>query len=299
MPRRFVHGITNTVYVAYHDSRLADDWISNFKVTPISAPYGMSGVVHSGFYDAARSSFEGLIKVLKDNVDSAFLAETEFVFTGHSLGGAMATWGCLHLHHNFDNIFPGANRLERHQIKIITFAAPKIGDSDFACSFDRCLKNDTLRFSCKADLVTCVPYRMCRSIGRQIDVYVADNAVEKIEQRTATPQNSQDAWQQFKWLHGVFGWLGNVFEEAGSEEESDEEEESDFEALKKVAKKVGAVGKEVLSLAHIVPGDDALLAAYKNFLHSLACAESPEDAEAAGRPLYWGPTNPLRRLFGI
>lgn len=104
--------LIDNVWVFRGTDELAD-WLTNFRVMPWLVED--LGWVHKGFYRVAGDVFEHvLVESVKSDLDV-----TEFQFTGHSLGGAVA-------------LFMAAF-MKKHGWKIrdvVTFGAPCVGQLD-------------------------------------------------------------------------------------------------------------------------------------------------------------------------
>lgn len=81
------------------------------------------GSVHKGFHEATNSAF---LEVAREIYRPDFPPVDKFIFTGHSLGGAIA------------ELFVGA-RLRGNEPThgLYTFGAPRVGDADYQKAFDR------------------------------------------------------------------------------------------------------------------------------------------------------------------
>ena len=98
--------------------------------------------VHSGFYN----QFNSARGVLNYKIKSCVEKNKPIIFTGHSLGGAVATIGSLIYSYKFFN----------YDISCITFGSPRVGCHSFADVFDRKIEN-SLRFVNDNDPVPCIP----------------------------------------------------------------------------------------------------------------------------------------------
>jgi Lipase (class 3) len=156
----------NKVFIAFHGSESIDDWISNFDSGSINVNFGgtrflpsenngwfgidnIQGLVHRGFYAFVGSGFDNLIGILKKKQNKYL--ETEFVFTGHSLGGAAATIAAGMFFGRFREIF--GELPAKNQVKILTFSAPCVGDKAFAESLGKIFSNNFIRFVANFDPV--------------------------------------------------------------------------------------------------------------------------------------------------
>lgn len=126
------------------DIRLTD-------LTPVEGLDCTGCQVHNGFYQAfgklQQKIFAQLAQFLKKKIDSN--AVTEVNFTGHSLGGALATIGCYEL----------SNWLKTVKVGIVTFGAPRVGNAAFKKVFDTKLNlKINARITYNKDPVPTVPF---------------------------------------------------------------------------------------------------------------------------------------------
>lgn len=85
------------------------DVIRNAKVRPVSWRLGQGGRVHRGYKEA--------VDAIVDDLSQAVIgAKRPLIYTGHSLGGSMATL---------------ARTLAPHPDMTMTFGAPKVGNGEF------------------------------------------------------------------------------------------------------------------------------------------------------------------------
>lgn len=101
-------------------------------------------MVHKGFYE----SFVKVRKYIFSEIESF----PKLTFTGHSLGGAIATLAALECSLLFKEkkIFP------KPFISCITFGCPKVGNSNFVKFYNENV-DETIRVVNKFDLVTFLP----------------------------------------------------------------------------------------------------------------------------------------------
>jgi hypothetical protein len=123
----------NSAIVAFRGTQAKDirDVITDARFVPMPWPTG--GAAHSGFAQAAHD--------LLDSGLEAWLharASSNRIYTGHSLGAALATL---------------AATVERPQ-RLLTFGSPRVGDAQFAT---RLVGIDTQRYVDCCDLVTRIP----------------------------------------------------------------------------------------------------------------------------------------------
>ena len=85
----------------------------------------MKDSVHTGFFDR--------FNYLKDEIAESIIEKQTVVFTGHSLGGAVATIAG----HYFSGIYPTVD------IHVCTFGSPKVGNQTFVAEFNARVQHKT------------------------------------------------------------------------------------------------------------------------------------------------------------
>ncbi len=146
----------NTVYITFRGSDGTVDWIDNFKFwkRPINSikvskkvmPYrGVSKKikVHSGFIGQYRMARQDILDNVRLKKQARF---KRFIITGHSLGGALATYCALDILYNNPEL----------EVICLPFASPKTGNRHWKRSFNKRLK-ECYRFVYKNDIVPNVP----------------------------------------------------------------------------------------------------------------------------------------------
>ncbi len=122
------------------------DWVNNLDLDLVDGP--LEGKVHSGFYTS-------LVKVwneIKETITQQRANKPKSLwFTGHSLGGALATLAAAQLY-NEDYPVDG----------LYTFGQPRTGDQTFARNFDLEFKPYAFRFVNNNDTVTRIPPRLLK-----------------------------------------------------------------------------------------------------------------------------------------
>ena len=102
--------------------------------------------VHYGFLLQFNSLKKNLNKEIKNYISNEIENEPEIIFTGHSLGGALATIASLF----YKDMYPKIN------INCITFGSPRVGDNIFSNLFDKLIQN-SVRIINNNDPIPCVP----------------------------------------------------------------------------------------------------------------------------------------------
>lgn len=126
------------VIVAFRGSESIKDWYHDMKTHRTRVPWLNNCRVHTGFLQQYSSIRRQIIDNLQDH-------SGPIIFTGHSLGGALATIAALDFALQKDQ-----------QITCCTFGSPRVGDSKFCALFDREVSVST-RCIYKKDPITFVP----------------------------------------------------------------------------------------------------------------------------------------------
>ena len=102
--------------------------------------------VHWGFYNQFKELKPDLDEIIEKYRDETNSLNKEIVFSGHSLGGALATISAL----NYGMEYPDT------QVNCVTFGSPRVGDEKFAKYFNIIVKN-SYRFVNDNDPIPCIP----------------------------------------------------------------------------------------------------------------------------------------------
>ncbi|CAJ0951140.1 unnamed protein product, partial [Mesorhabditis belari] len=136
---------TQTIIVAFRgtstQSQMKTEMSESLK--PSIDWYGY-GLIDKYFYDAIDKLWPYIQPALNETSSSHF----EVIFTGYSLGGALATLAAMKTH--------AMNLRASAKIKLLTFGEPRVGNSIFATNVDRVI-NDGYRVVHKADIVPHLP----------------------------------------------------------------------------------------------------------------------------------------------
>ncbi|MDX2241368.1 MAG: lipase family protein [Leptolyngbyaceae cyanobacterium bins.302] len=148
-PRRVFIGfaLTSATHniIVFRGTSNPKEWIANFQAR--QSVYRQSGLIRG----KVHTGFLRLYNQLSNQVRSAanrFNPSLPCLITGHSLGGALATLATADL--------AQANRPLQEQLQLYSYAAPRVGDSDFAKSFSALCPNN-FRVINFADMVPMVP----------------------------------------------------------------------------------------------------------------------------------------------
>jgi triacylglycerol lipase len=147
---------SRTAFVSFRGTADTAEWLADFDAVPADyQPLSGFGQVHAGFQDVytmVRSS-------IATNLAGATASCTQILVTGHSLGAALAVLAAPDI---FKNMPP--NTLEP---RLITFAGPRVGLSDFAAAFDATIES-CFRVVNYLDIVPLVPPAPYVDVGTEI-----------------------------------------------------------------------------------------------------------------------------------
>ncbi|WP_235680189.1 lipase family protein [Paenibacillus albicereus] len=141
-PFGFVAESPHAVVAAFRGTSSTSEWLTDFMAEQIEYTVVKDGgKTHRGF----TSLYESLRPQLRELLERTGARKPLFL-TGHSLGGALATLAALDLAKNG----PGRNPI------VYTFAAPRVGDSEFAESYAKAVPR-SFRLANSNDIVTYLP----------------------------------------------------------------------------------------------------------------------------------------------
>jgi len=131
--------LDRTLVIAIRGTAAVRDLMINLRAYRVNA-FGGIGKVHNGFY-SRYVAIEDEIRTITTSFQHMY---DGIVFTGHSMGGAVATIaGAIHsIHHP--------------HVSVITFGSPKVGNTNF-CDFFRRHVNRSIRIVHERDPVTQLP----------------------------------------------------------------------------------------------------------------------------------------------
>jgi hypothetical protein len=169
------------IIVAFHGSDQLYDWIQDFKFSQKSAKsINLDGMVHTGFSQILESVISNENEVslpiaLSNAYQNGKAWPYEYIFTGHSLGGALATLsaGCLTKNAMFPELIT-----QKNQVKVVNFSSPNIGDFALIEEIENKIsKHNILCFANEGDIVTYSPPPISgySRAGIWIDVGILEN----------------------------------------------------------------------------------------------------------------------------
>lgn len=166
----FVASTDNFIVVTFRGTQQWKDWLTDARFIQTE---GKLGEVHSGFHWAYKSIEEDLNDAIEScrrrtrktlptkykelNKFNEKVYPQSIWFTGHSLGGALAT------------IAVGQRIVRSLPVDgLYTFGSPRVYDWDASIKFDQALEDRTFRFVNNCDIVTRIPKRIMgyRHVGQ-------------------------------------------------------------------------------------------------------------------------------------
>lgn len=129
----------DTLIIAFKGTTTLREALIDINIRQIDL--GQFGKIHQGFYEyftkTHRDRLTELLKITSYN---------NVVFTGHSLGGALATLSASY----FGGLYPEKN------VYCISFGSPRVGNAKFAKTFQKRVFK-SYRFANRNDVVTNLP----------------------------------------------------------------------------------------------------------------------------------------------
>jgi hypothetical protein len=160
----WVEGAVPVAVLVFRGTSGFDNWLANLKV--FQSPWESGGLVHSGF--------KAIFLEIRDELEAVLRSiAAPMIFTGHSLGGALAVL---------------AASLWR-PMATYTFGAPRVGDAVFRNSLSRL---SIFRITNERDIVPSVPpsripFEFCH-IGESVQFQIPD---ENVDQDNPAVDNSR------------------------------------------------------------------------------------------------------------
>ena len=147
----YVCSYDNKLSVTFRGTESARDILTDLNCIQVNM--SLKGVntdlepqVHWGFLNQFKELETDLDKIVKEYYESVDSLEKEIIFSGHSLGGALATIASV----NYAFAYPDM------VVDCVTFGSPRVGDPVFANYFNKTIKN-SYRFVNDNDPIPCLP----------------------------------------------------------------------------------------------------------------------------------------------
>ncbi|GMJ02038.1 hypothetical protein like AT5G18640 [Hibiscus trionum] len=140
----------NSIVIAFRGTQehSIQNWIEDlfWKQLDLNYPGMPDAMVHHGFYTAYHNTTirHGILHAVKEAKE--FYGELDIMVTGHSMGGAMASFCALDLAVNH----------EANNVQVMTFGQPRVGNAVFASYYAKLVPN-TIRVTNDRDIVPHLP----------------------------------------------------------------------------------------------------------------------------------------------
>lgn len=118
--------LEDTVIISFKGSSTIKDFFYNINTNLITAEE-IKGKIHQGFYNLLMKN-KTLNKVSK--IIENYPSSTKIIFTGHSLGGALASLMTSYCQEKFG----------KERVSLYTFGSPRVGDQTFCKSISSCTR---------------------------------------------------------------------------------------------------------------------------------------------------------------
>lgn len=149
---------SRTAFVSFRGTSDIEEWVADIDALPEDyRPINGFGQVHAGFQDV----YELVRGNIAANLATAAAGCDQILITGHSLGAALAVLAAPDV----------AQKMPPNTIepRLITFAGPRVGLSDFATNFDAAI-DSCFRVVNFLDIVPYLPPTPYVHVGAQINV---------------------------------------------------------------------------------------------------------------------------------
>ena len=163
MPKLYSCERDSQMYVCHYDNHLVvvfrgtestRDVLTDLNAIRVGMPLpnmpeSKYPLVHWGFlnqFNELRPELDPIIEKYVKKMNDIKMEEIDIIFTGHSLGGALATIASL----NYASIYPNIN------VSCVTFGSPRVGDAVFRNYFSENIVN-SCRFVNDNDPIPCIP----------------------------------------------------------------------------------------------------------------------------------------------
>ena len=166
------------IVFGFHGSFWLADWVQNSAFNLVPAVF-VNGNIHQGFNEIVNAIFDDMLAVSHLMTDED-IGNKEIIFTGHSLGGALATLAG-------SKFLTYATSLKANQVKIITFSAPRVGDKEFVECVSAIIPQNPpniLNLVCNRDIIPHLPLRYWmryENLGLWIDVLSMEQRLNKVQ----------------------------------------------------------------------------------------------------------------------
>lgn len=123
--------------------RILLDWLNDAELAQVPG-HNLPGLVHKGFLDSLDNLWQAIENF---DIPKAIKRGKPFYITGHSKGGGLAFLAAMRFILTYGTTPSG----------VYTYAAPRVGNSEFSLAYDARLKGCTCRFEFQDDIVPHLP----------------------------------------------------------------------------------------------------------------------------------------------
>ncbi|KAJ3220409.1 hypothetical protein HDU67_000076 [Dinochytrium kinnereticum] len=205
------------IVVAFRGSRNMDNWIDDLLIAKPDCPFPGApegAKIHLGFLNAWNLVREDVVMNVQRFVE--LYPAYEVWFTGHSLGGALATLAAVDLRQTLDEALPS------FRIKLLTFGQPRVGNGKWAEWVDSLSFDYSMRVVNQDDLTPHLPPSFAGFKHCPDEVWIADENGTTLlcsddigdfdSQKLNTPANryniieleeNRDCANRIKWRYNV------------------------------------------------------------------------------------------------
>jgi len=177
----------SSIYVVFRGSSSIQNWITNLQVTKTAykgSCCGTSCQIHNGFYEAATSSFPGILNAVK-SLRSKFPTYA-VKLTGHSLGAALSQITAMSLKDS--GITPAV---------LYNFGQPRIGDPNYAACSSTYVPTE--RVTHLKDTVPHIPYESWGFKHECREAYESTSTATNPSVKNCDTVNCEDATCANQW----------------------------------------------------------------------------------------------------
>lgn len=146
-----VIGDADKIIVVFRGTENSEDWRTNIKLRKVDGPEGQ---VHRGFKTSLDDAWPTILK----RITALRTNNQPIWFTGHSLGGALATMACATLKQDDAHNYEIAG--------VYTFGQPRVGDAAFAKWLSNSMKGRFFRLVNNNDMVARIPRIRYQHVGQ-------------------------------------------------------------------------------------------------------------------------------------
>ncbi|KXN65851.1 alpha/beta-hydrolase, partial [Conidiobolus coronatus NRRL 28638] len=137
---------TKEIIISHRGTMNIRNWLRDFSYGKVKMPNAPEGVlIHEGFAGVYKSNADAVNAYLMSMLDDPKFKGYKVVFTGHSLGGAVATLNAIEM--------AAKVKAKGFQVELYSYHAPRVGNQAFV---DYAVKQDITigRYTNRGDLVS-------------------------------------------------------------------------------------------------------------------------------------------------